>query len=283
MPIPESVMAPEAKREIVFSPETQNQMAGVPSPRKLGPSVPPMMEEEPPSGKRKLLMWGGGIAAVVVLGAVGYFVAYPRLFPPSPPPAPPPPPPPALAPHVSYFLTPATTKGKVSVTAIEPAIISLRLQQLRSTPLPPGSLQEVEIAHDATGQVPWSAFFATFGTNLAAADLAAWFEDDFTAFAYYDVSGVWPGYVAKLKSGVTADAIRQGLALLESSDLAPLYLFPPGDPQGGWNDGGVNGTSARYLVYAQPSAAFSYTVFDSYVLFSTSYEGAKGAATLLGY
>lgn len=286
MPIPESVMAPQPKKEIVFSPETQNQMPA----SKLGmnnakPTTTMTMEEEmPKTGSKKMMMWMIGIVVVIVLGVVGYFVVYPMLFP-SAPPAPPiaPPPPPVVqAPHASYFVTAPQANGVLNVT-MDPALLLSAIQGLKNNPsLPSGSVQEIQIKTDA-GQMKFSDFFTAFGTSLTAAQLATWFEDDFTVFAYYDDKGIWPGYIVKLKTGVTPEAARAGLAPLETSDLAKMYLSSPGAVTGTFKDGAVNGKPSRYQVFSLPGAAFSYTVLDSYVLFSTSYEGSKKSATLLGF
>ena len=283
MPIPESVMAPIAKKEIVFSPETENQFP----PQSPKPPMNNMPIEEEPSheGRKKAMVWTVSGVGIVALGLVGYFVIYPMLFPSAPPapPTPPPAPPVVLIPHTSYFTSAPPLKGTINVSG-DPSFALTVLQTLATTPPPTGiDFQEVEVT-DSAGQMPFKNFFTAFGTSITADQLGTWFEDDFTAFAYYDTNGVWPGYIVKLKTGVTADAAKQGLAALETSDLTKLYLFPPGDVQGGgFKDGGVNGKSSRYVVFSTPGSAFSYTVIDSYVLFSTSYDGAKRAATLLGY
>lgn len=276
VPVPETVMAPEGKKDFVFTPETQNQMA----------AQQVAEEEEMHDAKgKKMFIWIGSVVGILVLVAVGYFVVYPLLFPKAPPtpPAPPPPPPVVLAPHASYFVTPATTKTSIPLSDVSSLSISSAWQPLTvSTPVN-GTLQEVEIQNPQTGQVPFSQYIDAFGAGIIAADAAAWFEDDFTAFAYYDANGVWPGYIAKLKTGVTKEQVMTGLVALETADLSKLYLFPPGPAKGAFKAGKINNKDSRYAVFTASGAAFNYGVLDSYLLLSTSYEGAKKAATLLGF
>lgn len=284
MPIPESVMAPVPKKEIVFSPETQNQVKGAPSQR-MNPGASAMEMEAPSHGSgRKMAIWISSIVVLLALVLVGYFFVYPMLFPEVPPPPvlPPPPPPAAVIPHASYFVVAPSTKTSVSGSVGDPAAALAQIQALTATPIPSGNLQEIEVKLGES-QMAFSQFFSLLGTTLSATDLSTWFEDDFTAFTYYDDKGVWPGYVAKAKAGITPEALTAGLMPLETSDLSRMYLIPLGDPQGGFKDGTVNGKESRYVAFSTPGAAFSYTILDGHVLFSTSYDGAKKAATHLGF
>lgn len=272
MPIPESVMAPEGEKELLMGPDTENQLPG------------PVAGGD---GKKKAALWISGILGVIVLGLVGYFVVYPLLFPAAPPPPPPAPPPlppaPALI-HQSLFRTAADAQAKVILADVSLFNISDELGTVAEAGLEAGKLQEVEIVDTADSQVPAAAYFATFGLGISAANLGTWFEDDFTAFMYYDANGEWPGYVLKLKPGVTANAVKAGLAPLESADLSIFYLDSVGSAEGGFKDGQVNGKTARYTVFPdRAGAAFDYAVLDGVVLISTNYDGAKKAATLLGF
>lgn len=272
MPIPESVMAPEGEKELLMGPDTENQLPGG--------SV------SEGGGKKKAVLWVSSILGVIVLGLVGYFVVYPLLFPPAPPeppPAPPAPPAPALI-HQSYFSTAADATARVVLANVSLFSISDELATVAGAGLEAGKLQEVVVADSGDSQVPASSYLGAFGLGISAADLATWFEDDFTAFMYYDANGEWPGYVLKLKAGVTADAAKAGLAALESADLSALYLDPVGAASGAFRDGQVNGKAARYVAFPdRAGAAFSYTVADEYAILSTNYDGAKKAATLLGF
>ncbi len=279
MPVPETVMAPEGKKDFVYSSETQNQMAG----------QQVVQEEETHDNKgKKMFIWIGSIVGVLILVAVGYFVVYPLLFPKAAPPPPPPPPPPTVvkALHNSYFVTVPPNKTSIPLTDVSFLEISTAFQPITvaANKLPDGSLQEIEIQNAQTGQIPFSQYLDAFGVGIAASSTTAWFENDFTAFAYYDANGIWPGYIAKLKPGVTKEQLVTGLAPLETADLSKLYLFPPGAAKaGGFKDGKVNTKDARYVQFTSPGAAFDYLVIDQYLLLSTSYDGAKRAATLLGF
>lgn len=272
MPIPESVMAPESGKELLMGPDTENQMPG----RVAGGS----------SG-RKMALWIGSIGGIIVIGLVGYFVVYPLLFPATPPPAPPAPPTPppsAALQHHSLFATAADAQAKIRLADVSLFNISDELGTVADSELASGKIQEVEIADTGDSQVPAAAYLGTFGLGVSAANLAAWFEDDFTAFMYYDANGKWPGYVLKLKPGVTAAAAVAGLQPIESADLSVFYLNPVGSPSGGFKTGNVNGKPARYTVFPdRAGAAFDYAVLDGHVLISTNYDGAKKAAVLLGF
>lgn len=271
MPVPESVLPPETDKEPVFRPETQVAEG-------IG------MEEEPPKGKKP---WLWIILGVVVIGLIvlGYFVIFPLISaPPTPTPSLSPSPTTQIitpAPHTSLFLTPVLDEARVNLQNFLLSTITNNLQLVAANRLPDNTLQEVEIADTSDSQVPWSSYLSAFLPTLTPTQLATWFEDDFTTFIFYDSKGAWPGYVAKIKNAGNIDEAKATLAILETSDLSKFYLTPPG-VFGQFRAGQINGKLTRYAVGGIPGAALNYGFVNSYFIVSTSYDGLKAAAPLLG-
>lgn len=273
MPVPESVLPPETDKEPVFRPETQvpEGMTG--------------MEEEPPTKGKKPWLWIILGVVIIGLGTLAYFVVLPLISaPPSPLPTPSPSPTTQVitpAPHNSLFLTPVPDESRVNLQNFLLSTITNNLQLVAANRLPDNTLQEVEIADTNDSQVPWSSYLSAFLPTLTPTQLATWFEDDFTAFIFYDGKGVWPGYVAKIKNGVNVDEAKANLSILETSDLSKFYLSPPG-VFGQFKNGQINGKATRYAVGGIPGAALNYGFVNSYFIVSASYDGLKAAAPLLG-
>lgn len=271
MPVPESVLPPETEREAVFRPETQ-------------PGVSAMSEEEPVR-KSKVWIWVAFVLAVVVLGALGYFVIYP-IFSPNNAPVTELPPPPAeiipVIPHQSSFLIPAGSKAEIRLSNLLVSSIASALSGVTiNNPQNAGAVQEVVVLDDAGSQVSFSAYFAAFVPGLTTSQLANWFEDDFTAFLYYDRKGVWPGYAARIKNGTDIEVLKSYINAIEASDLTKFYITSPGT-FGAFVNGQMNGKPTRYAVGSTPGSALNYGLIGNYLVVSTSYDGLKNAAILLG-
>ena len=268
-PIPEAVLPPEAEKEAVFRPETQP-----------GAQI---TEEEPPK-KRKALMWVILGVVVVGVGAAGYFV-YPLLFAPAPAPAEIPEPSPTaivtVLPHQSFFVISPASKADLVLANLLPSTITSALQTLAANKLSTGSIQETAILDDQNSQIQFSSYVSAFLSGISGDQIASWFEDDFTAFLYYDDKGAWPGFAARMRNGVNLDTVKINMSSIEQSELSRFYLVTP-RTFGGFKDGQLNGAAARYAVGSEPGAAFNYGFFGSYFLVSTSYDGVKTAAALLG-
>ncbi len=279
MPVPESVLPPETEKEPTFRPETQ-----------VGESMGMAMEEEkPPSKGRKVLVVSLLVVIVIGVGLAGYYFVYPLLSrtEPAPPPEALPPaepsaePPAVLTAHNSFFFPRPAEVSEVRLSSLLLTTITSALQALAANRLPNGTLQEAAILDSAGSQISFSSYLPAFLPSLSSSQLSSWFEDDFTAFLYYDGNGVWPGYVARVKNGVNLDEVRSNLTVLESGELTRFYLSPAG-AFGAFRDGQVNGRGTRYAVGGVPGSAFNYGIFGNYVLVSASYDGLKSAAPLLG-
>ena len=282
MPVPETVLSPSSDKDPVFRPETQFDASqfGV---------------EGPSGGKSKRLwVWISASVAVIVVVVVGY-VVWPMIFggieetPPlpqvdgtTPPPTTEPPPPVIeVKEHHSFFSPSASVKTEVLLTSIDRASASAALQSVSANKLANGTLQEVAILDQNRSQVPFLNYIKNFVTTLASDQMTPWFEDDFTAFLYYDGSGVWPGYIAKVKNAVNLDEVRANISVIEGSELARFFLMDPGT-FGQFKAGQVNGQATRYAVGSMGSAAFNYGVIGNYLIISTSYNGLKASLPLLG-
>lgn len=273
MPVPESVLPPSLQKEPLFRPETQT--AGD---QALTSSVLPA-----PRGSSRLVWIGIAVAVVLVVGVGGYFL-YPVLFPaPGPQPIAPPesPAPAPTVTHQSLFTAvPPQGSTEVQFDSLVASSITSALQSVAANPLPAGSVQEVAILDAAGSQVPFKNYLVSFVPTLDASQLGAWFEDDFSGFLFYNALGAWPGYVAKVKSGVPFESVMPAVAALEGADLASFYLSPPG-AFAPFKDGQLNGQPSRYSA-ATPPAAFNYGVFGGYLIISTSYDGLKAVAPMVG-
>lgn len=265
-PIPESVLPPENTSEPVFRPETQ-----------LGETSPKE------GGKKKALGLVVTLLVLVILGLGGYF-AYPIFFgAEAPPPAPPPAPVPIISvtPHNSFFFPAAPSISEIRLSTLLGPSITNALQALSANRLADSTLQEVSILDAEGSQTAFSSFFPALAPTVPASQLPQWFEDDFTAFLFYDQDGVWPGYAAKVKNGVNVDDVKSAFASLEAADLSAFYLTPPG-VFGTFKSGQINGKATRYAVGSTPGASFNYGFVSGYLVVSTSYNGLKSAASLLG-
>jgi hypothetical protein len=281
-PVPESIVSPDMGREPVFRPETQAGNESLP----MGDMG---MNAEPKKSKSKVLLWSIVGVAVVAVGVIGYF-AYPIIFPGTtevveiPPPVVPPvePPPVQLQPHQSFFATAPAATAELRLSNLLYLSVVTALQEKTATKLPDDTLQEIVVMDDKGSQIPFKSYINTFAPNLTVQEIEKWFEDDFTAFVFYDKNGVWPGMAGKLKSGVNIDEARVALAALEASDVSRFYLSAPGTFTA-FKAGNINGKQTRYSVGSQTGASFNYGVAGNYLVISTSFSGLKAVAPLLGF
>lgn len=277
-PMPESVLPPTGATDPMFKPETQ-----------VDPSfTPPEGGEEMGSGKgKKLWLWIAVGIAVVAVAVIGYFV-YPLIFgggtaeptpPPPTPPVAPPPPAPEVRAHQSFFVDANTPKSEALLTNVSRDTVVITLSSLAAQSA--GTVQEVAILDQNRSQVQSSVFLKEFVTDVAASQMAPWFEDDFTAFVYYDANGAWPGYIFKIKAGVNLDEVKTNASVVEGGDLSRFYLSAPGTFSA-FKSGSLSGKATRYAVGSQPGASFNYGVMGDYLILSTSFNGLKAAVPMLG-
>lgn len=285
--------APEKKPEFTITtgagPVPNLPAAGSPTPQPdffapetLGPSPIP----EGVTGQKKKLKTVFLILASLVLagglGAFSYFVIFPLVFPPKVPQTVQKPPVQAqLSAHKSFLTKPPAAEAEIKLSDNSYQTIALALQTESYNQLAEKQFKEVKI-FDKNGQVSFAAFLAAVAPATSALGGTDWFENDFTAVFYYDASGVWPLYIAKIKTGVDPEAVKSGLRTLENIiELGNFYLTPPGTFKP-FKDGKAGNYPTRYAVGTKAGAAFNYSITGNYLLISTNYNGLKSVLPLLG-
>jgi|GEM_PF-1760848 len=256
------------------------------------------------SGRKKLFIIIGIVIGVLILGVVGYLFIIPALFPPlvvpeepaptaALPPAPVEPETPSVSEpeilvHKSFFLTAPDETVETNLRDLNYSTIQSSLTRAAANNIPDDSLKEIVLKSDGS-QFPFADFLSNFSSAETGAPAPAFvntdqFEKDFTAFLYYDSQGVWPGYIAKMKGGVTAAQVMLDLQNAEPVlNIEKFYLTGhESGALGEFKDGQAKEIPTRYLVGANAGAAFNYGVFGDYLVLSTSYNGLLKSLSLLG-
>ncbi len=256
------------------------------APDSLGPSpIPPGVEGQGDGALKKILMVLLALIFIGGVGALGYFVVFPLVFPAKTIPAVQPPvnqpPQTALAPHQSYLTTPPASVSDIKLSDFKYLTIATALQNESFNQLADGQFKEIKFSGNK-GQVPFVGYLEGLSPALTALGAGALFEDDFTALLYYDAAGVWPIYISKLKSGVTPESVTTAFKQAEGvMDLANFYISSPGVFKG-FKGGKLSAYSTRYNVGSQSGASFNYGMFGNYFIISANFNGLKGVLPLLG-
>lgn len=292
---------PVASQEPAMPPVPEKKETFVPPPIDLGEiPKPAMMGVVAPVKKSKKGLFVAILTFLIIvgLGAVGYFVVYPKFFggevaeTPEPPPAeniPPPaeelpPLPTTIESHVSFFKTAADFTTDVTLPGPVGGFNLTDLKQtlaLAALEVPPFTELTVK---DANGAIPSFYEIARLFAPVTFSETTLQsFEGDFTYFVYTDDAGsTWSGFIAKTKAA-PAQADLDAIAKLETNnETANFFFTDPGAPST-WKAGQVNDKTAKYLSFSKAGASLSYTWFDNYLLLSANYAGAKEAAERLGY
>ena len=254
------------------------------SPDGMNPTPIPAGVERDSGAIRKILMIFLALVFITGIGALGYFVIYPLVFPAAGPTTNPPVvtlPNGNLAPHSSYLTSAPSAVTEVKLSDVNYPTIAGALQNESFNQLADGQYKEVRISN-TRGQVSFTAYLGGLSPAAQALALGDWLENDFTALLYYDPAGVWPVYIAKLKTGVTPGVVMTGFQAAEGVlDLASFYVSSPGAFTS-FKDGKVNSYSTRYNVASGAGAAFNYGVMGNYLIISTNYNALKGVLPMLG-
>ncbi len=224
------------------------------------------------------------VLAIVFVGGIGafsYFVVFPMLFPPKAPST-------GIAPvvatpitHKSYLISPAAAVANISLADHKYLTIATALQNESYNQLAERQIKEVVISEKGD-QVSFATFLAAISPVTSALGDGGYFEKDFTALLYYDANGVWPIYVAKLKTGTNQADLTANLKSLEGVlDTANFYLASPGT-FAAFKDGKVEGKNTRYAVGVQSGAAFNYGILGDYLLIATNYSGLQRVVPMIG-
>jgi hypothetical protein len=276
-PAPQAVL-PTEMETMMEKPETVSQMPG------------PVTS--PPVGQKRIVRPLTLIIGIVILsvglGVLGYFVIYPALFPagpvpvaqPTPQPTPQPPAPVVIS-HQSYFANPPAATSEIRLAALTPLSISTALQREALSPLGENQTKEIVILDSRGSQVKSGDFFAALAKVYSQTTFEGVYEDDFTAYIFYDSNGAWPGYILKFVE--TPNPERRGLiGLLEGEDLTAFYINPAGLTLQPFKDGTYRDFQTRYAIGSQPGSSFNIAWTSEYTIVSTSFNGLKAAVALLG-
>ncbi len=208
------------------------------------------------------------VLVAALIGALGYYFVYPLFVQvedasqntnPAPLPKTETPTPPAPS-HAALI---SSDKTEIVTT------ISLATSE---TPESAPILKEAVLQNESGGEILLSEYLPKLLPEFTAGELIANFEEDFTAYIYYDANGAWPGYVLKKKNGVSPLIARDSFGKVESSqNLKNLFLADPGTASGEWRSGEYKGVSTRYLPYSEKSAAIDYAWANDDVLILTTY------------
>lgn len=242
----------------------------------------------------------GFLGMLVVLGLLGYFIVYPSVFqsnpvvprnPPSPPVTTNPPPKTSFT-HESFFRLPADTilnfafsSGPVS-NAADLQTFGQKLAGLINEAGQTGTFFEIEMKNEDGEPLALTDFLSrTRALVLGKAFLEESFYRDFTAFVYREKNDLWPGYVIRLKPGLTQLVLQDEVKKIETSpDVENLFLSEPSEPRAGeFAEKQIGTRPMRYLVFGNSGAMFAYSWFNSETLvISTSEEGLRRAFDYLG-
>ncbi|MBI2035344.1 MAG: hypothetical protein HYT12_01530 [Candidatus Liptonbacteria bacterium] len=207
------------------------------------------------------------IVVAALIGAAGYYFVYPLLLQTEVPVGdvgmsanPPPPPPPPAATHAPLILSDKAEESTSMSAASQETIAGAPI------------LKEVILKNQEGAAVLLSEYLPSLVPEFSVSELIATFEEDFTAFVYYDENGSWPGYVLKRKEGVSPLIAQNYLGKLESSqNLKSLFIEDPGEVSGEFKSGEYKGVATRYLVYANKNAAVDYAWANGDLLVLTTY------------
>jgi hypothetical protein len=243
--------------------------------------------------KKALIVTLAIVVLLAVAGAAAYFyilpiftskpVATPAPVAQTPAPTPTPTPiPVGLTQHQSFFTSPASISVPVSLD-LSLVTVQTAVSSASSDIQPAGTFKEINFT---IGGKPWTTqdFLGLVLPNLAKDFLSSTFEQDFTAFIYYDKNGAWPGYVFKLKP--EADTAVAKTALNPAIEESPAVFFQtsPGVPaKTAFDDGALpDGKAVRFVTFNKKGAALEYSWFGNYLTVSTSYQGLIEAVKHLG-
>ncbi|KKU15075.1 hypothetical protein A3A20_02765 [Candidatus Wolfebacteria bacterium RIFCSPLOWO2_01_FULL_45_19] len=295
-PIPQPVKPgelkiPEPEEEPIFTPPT------------------PMDSGEPE--KSEISKWtktAGLIAGIIILitgfGFLGYYFVYPLIFPSQPelpaiqeplPSAPLIPPlveglEPAETPapslvHRSFFTSPANQLEPLVIATVTIENIREAMAVSAMQTLDANGVKEIVFETQA-GLIIAPEFLSALLPILTQEETSTNFEDDFTAYLYYDQNGVWPGFIFKLKTTAIlfeTQTIVEKLETVAVSMLKNIYIADPQNPTSAiFLSGQIKGTATKYLPFEVAGASLNYGIISNYFLISSSFGGVQEAANRLG-
>jgi len=267
MPKPQTVLPPKLEKAPTFPQEA---------------AIKPSLEFEEASSSKKWIYIILGLIAFAGLSFGGYYLLT-TGFPVSPSTTiPTEQPETKIITHQSYFLAAPADVREIVLSEYDSVGILSAMKEAASPSLAAGQVRELFLKLNSA-----PASFNEYADELLSGVFPLdggkkWFADDFTAYLHYDQNGVWPGYILKVNSAIRLDELKAALVRLEAADLSNLYLGNPGD-KSAFKDGSLFGQfPTRYAAFSVKGASFNYAVVRDYLVLSTSYDGLKAAARLLG-
>ncbi len=223
------------------------------------------------------------ILAAITAGASYYFInksqiAAPAPTPPIVPPtaATPTPTPTPASQYVSLLKTPSVLQEEQIISALTLDNIKDVLIAAAST-TPANNLKEAILRNPDQSLVAFSKFIPVLLPEIKSEDIAAIFQENFTAMVFVDQNGVWPGYVVQLTSISTLIAAHSAMKqnLKSSSNLINIFLEKTSSNVAVFKDGkaGNPTINTRYLVFPKTGAAINYGWVNDKLVISTSYAG----------
>lgn len=222
------------------------------------------------------------LVTIIVAAAIGvglYFYVYPFLLTPSTSPTPEPS---ASASSTPIQAAPSATPSPI--TSVHNSLIksskneeASSMSEVKAEVVAAGSslLKEIILKKDGS-QTLLSNYFPNIITELSSSDLSSNFDNDFTAFIYYDENGAWPGYALKRKQGISPFAAQNTFRKIETSkSLSNLYLFNVGNKKGEFKNGTYKGVDTHYLVFESKGASLNYAWKDDILIITTTFPALK--------
>lgn len=149
-----------------------------------------------------------------------------------------------------------------------------------------GTMREISITN-AGVPMTFDAFMGALlpeaKTNGLAGIFTAAFDQNFSAYIYYDEHGAWPGYIAKENPASQIDAVTLAnrIQALETSSYENLFLIDPGIGDA-WKTGQARGKYVdRFIPLTTQGALFNYGIFGNYLIINTSNNGLVKALDAL--
>ena len=189
--------------------------------------------------------------------------------------------------HTSYFTIAPDRTENIQLETISLLNIKERLSQIPSEMIQPSTVIETVVSDNA-GPITFPVYMnVVFPGDIPEPDLVAAFEEDFTSFVYYNASSnPFPGVIARVRPGISADAYEAiGTRFEGSAQLANIFLTDTGN-FGSFDDGSIDPTKPVRFARGSNSQRIEYGFFQSgentYWVITTSYDAIKEAVRRLG-
>ncbi len=247
----------------------------------------------PAKSSKKIIFTVFIIGVVIILGVfLGYKFIYPLIAPEQESPAQPTAPSfPSVstASHQSLFIISPDKTERIRLATVSLSAIKNSLSDLSGDGSPVNTFKEV-VFLTAQKSADFSLFIKEILPDFSL-KTDDFFEEDFTAFLYYDGKGAWPGYVAKLKPSVIIINAQTQVKQIEQSAYLKNFFIQTVGPANvqGFENGEADGKPIRYLTFPRSGDVFSYGWFTdfvdskavNYLVISTSERGLEEAVKRL--